>query len=68
MGRVHWPLRLSHVVSEVSSFPLSDVQVPFMCVHVCVLVVITLVVCMCVCVRSFGNTFEDVKSLYSSET
>ena len=23
---------------------------------------------MCVCVHSFGNTFEDVKSLYSFET
>lgn len=42
VGRVHGPLRLSHVVCEASSFPMSDAQLPFMCVHVCVLVVIEL--------------------------
>jgi hypothetical protein len=51
VGRVHRPLRLSHVVSEASSFSLSDAQLPFMCVHVCVLVVIELGVYVCVFVR-----------------
>ena len=66
MGRVHRPLRLTHVVYEASSFPMSDAQLPFMCVHVCVLVVIELGVYVW-CVRS-GNTFEAAKSLYSFET
>ena len=60
VGRVHRPLRLSHVVYKASSFSLSDAQLPFMCVRVCVLVVITLgvlYVCVCVCVYVCVSVF-----------